>query len=87
MNNNESFEKSLEYLLDEIGNFPSGSVNNKNKLLKLARKHHKSSQDQSVTIQKSLDDLRVLTKYLLFDLEATRRENVYFRKLLGEKGT
>jgi len=30
----------------------------------------------------TLDDLRVKVKYLLFDLEATRRENSYLRKML-----
>jgi len=36
-------------------------------------------------LQDSLDCLRLITKYLLFDLEATRRENAYLRKLIEEK--
>jgi hypothetical protein len=33
-------------------------------------------------LQESLDYLRLSIKYLVFDLEATRRENQYLRKLL-----
>ncbi len=36
-------------------------------------------------LQESLDYLRICVKYQLFDLEATRRENKYLRKLLEEK--
>ena len=31
------------------------------------------------------DFLRLSIKYLLFDLEATRRENAYLRKMLEEQ--
>lgn len=37
-----------------------------------------------VTLQDSLDHLRLSVKYLVFDLEATRRENKYLRRLLGQ---
>ena len=36
------------------------------------------------TLQESLDYLRLSIKYLVFDLEATRRENTYLRKMLEE---
>ena len=35
-------------------------------------------------LQESLDYLRLSIKYLVFDLEATRRENGYLRKMLEE---
>jgi hypothetical protein len=35
-------------------------------------------------LQESLDYLRICIKYQLFDLEATRRENEYLRKILGD---
>lgn len=37
-------------------------------------------------LQESLDYLRLSVKYLVFDLEATRRENRYLRRML-EKNT
>ena len=38
--------------------------------------------DHGGDLQESLDYLRLSIKYLVFDLEATRRENQYLRKLL-----
>jgi hypothetical protein len=35
-------------------------------------------------LQESLDYLRLSVKYLVFDLEATRRENAYLRKLVEQ---
>ncbi|MDG2422911.1 MAG: hypothetical protein P8M22_02910 [Phycisphaerales bacterium] len=35
-------------------------------------------------LQDSLDFLRLSVKYLMFDLEATRRENGYLRRLLEQ---
>lgn len=34
-------------------------------------------------LQDSLDTLRVLVKYMMFDLEATRRENIFMREQLS----
>jgi len=36
-------------------------------------------------LQESLDYLRLSVKYLVFDLEATRRENEYLRKLIEQQ--
>ena len=36
------------------------------------------------SLQESIDFLRLSIKYILFDLEATRRENQYLRKMLEE---
>ena len=41
----------------------------------------------SVTeLQESLDYLRLSVKYLVFDLEATRRENRYLRRMIEQNG-
>ena len=37
-------------------------------------------------VDESLDYLRLSIKYLVFDLEATRRENEYLRKLVQAQG-
>lgn len=34
------------------------------------------------SLEESLDQLRLQVKYLMFDLEATRRENRYLRQML-----
>ncbi len=54
-------------------------------LAKQARNSHKKLQKNVDSLQESLDYLRICIKYQLFDLEATRRENKYLRKLLEEK--
>jgi hypothetical protein len=36
------------------------------------------------SLQESIDFLRLGIKYMLFDLEATRRENGYLRKMLEQ---
>ncbi len=80
------FKKSLNELVKEIDSIPSPQ---KKKLIELAQQTHDSHKKLRKTVtamEESLDYLRVSIKYLLFDLEATRRENAYFKKLLDEKG-
>ena len=80
-----AFENKLNELLKEIGPVPASQ---QKKLIMLAKQSEKSQKElrKSVdSLQESLDYLRVSIKYLLFDLEATRRENAYLRKLLEDK--
>lgn len=37
------------------------------------------------TVEQCFDHLRVLVKYVVFDLEATRRENRYLRQMLESR--
>jgi len=39
---------------------------------------------EMAAIEDSLDQIRIAVKYLVFDLEATKRENRLLRDLLGE---
>ena len=41
-------------------------------------------EESRVELQNSVDTLRVHVKYLLFDVEASRRESAHLRKLLEE---
>ena len=78
-----SFEKKLKELVEEFG----GMVDPQYKKLAILARQAKAVQKQlekSVnSLQESLDYLRICIKYQLFDLEATRRENDYLRKILG----
>ena len=79
------FESKLNELVKEIGSIPAPE---QKKLIMLARKTHdthKKLKKSVSNLQESLDYLRVSIKYLLFDLEATRRENTYLKKLLEDK--
>jgi DNA repair protein RadC len=79
-----AFEKKLNELVDEIGTIP---VSQRKKLISLAHRTqdcHEKLKKSISSLQESLDYLRLSVKYLLFDLEATRRENAYLRKLLED---
>ena len=80
-----SLEKKLKELVEQFGASPDSKYN---KLAILAKKAHESQKklEKSVdSLQEALDYLRICIKYQLFDLEATRRENKYLRKLLEER--
>ena len=51
-----------------------------------AHKPKKPKEKPTDSIQETINYLRVCTKYIVFDLEATRRENKYLRKLLRDNG-
>ena len=79
------FEGQLDKLVNELDAIPGPD---KQKLVKLAKhtsKCHKELKKNIARLQESLDFLRVSVKYLVFDLEATRRENLSLKKLLKEK--
>jgi len=80
------FEKKLNELVNEIGSIPAPQRDKLVMLAKQTRDCHKQLKKSVNNLQDSLDYLRVSIKYMLFDLEATRRENAYLRKLL-EDGT
>ena len=79
-----SLEDKLNELVKEFGGLVDPSYG---KLATLAEQAHDSRNrlEKSVdNLQESLDYLRICIKYQLFDLEATRRENKYLRKILEE---
>jgi molecular chaperone GrpE (heat shock protein) len=63
----------------------SPSQRKKNELASLAdrvKNNHRQLKESLERLQSSLDNLRLVTKYRVFDLEATRRENARLKKLL-----
>lgn len=76
------FQKKLAELMGEISTLPK---NEREKLTTLAHKTQERHQKLKKTVsdlQESLDYLRLSIKYLVFDLEATRRENAYLRRMV-----
>jgi hypothetical protein len=47
--------------------------------------YHAEGTRRQDSLQTALDHLRLQVKYLLFDLEATRRENRYLRQMLESR--
>jgi len=80
-----NFEDKVRELVKEFG----GSVDSPAIKLAMPAKQTCESNEQlkkSInSLQETLDYLRVCIKYQLFDLEATRRENEYLKKLLEDK--
>jgi len=84
-------EASLEGALNDLlRHFGESTDPNHQKLADMAKQadaNRKQLQKSISTLQELLDYLRVCIKYQAFDLEATRRENQYLRKLLEENGS
>jgi hypothetical protein len=75
----------LAELIATIGTLPPAHRSKLQALADQARQQHVRLQQTLSGLQDSIDFLRLSIKYLLFDLEATRRENGYLRKMLEEQ--
>jgi septal ring factor EnvC (AmiA/AmiB activator) len=78
----QRFQQKLAELMSEISTLPRTE---REKLAKMAQQthvRHERLKEAVGNLQESLDYLRLSIKYLVFDLEATRRENHYLRQML-----
>lgn len=83
MNEND-FQKKLGDLMGEISTLPKAERDKLEQLALQTKERHGKLKKTVGELQESLDYLRLSIKYLVFDLEATRRENGYLRKMLEE---
>lgn len=79
-----TFQKKLSELMAQIDTLPEGERDRIRSLANETRQRHADIKKSVDQMQESLDFLRLWIKYLLFDLEATRRENQYLRKMLEQ---
>ena len=79
-----AFEQKLNELADEIDSVPEPHRAKFIDLVKQTGNCHRRLRKSVNSLQESLDYLRVSVKYLLFDLESTRRENASLKKLLED---
>ena len=82
--NERTIEERLCRLIEQLQALPT---EHREKLEDLCESNQdqRSQIEESVSkLQDSLDYLRLSVKYMVFDLEATRRENVYLRKLVEQ---
>ena len=82
--NEQEFQTKLAELMGEISSLPPTERQKLEKLADETRARHARLCQTVSSLQESLDYLRLSIKYLVFDLEATRRENTYLRKMLEE---
>lgn len=76
------FQKKLAELVAQIETLPEGERDRLRELAAETKQRHEDIKKSVRSLQESIDFLRVGIKYMLFDLEATRRENNYLRKML-----
>ena len=80
----QAFQERFEGLMERISHLP---LEHRQPLVEIAQSTQ-ARRDRlrgSVSeLQDSLDYLRLSVKYLVFDLEATRRENAYLRRLIEQ---
>lgn len=80
--NEQDFQAKLSDLLTQIDELPADQRDELTKLAEETKLRRAKMQATIKGLQESLDHLRLSVKYLVFDLEATRRENAYLRQLL-----
>ena len=82
--NEETFQRKLSELIAEIGTLPASDRGKLEMLAEQTRERHQQLKETVNSLQESIDFVRLSIKYMLFDLEATRRENEQLRKMLDE---
>lgn len=82
--NEKEFQAKLGELLKEISTLPQAEREKLTALAAKTQERHSKLRKTVHDLQESLDYLRLAIKYLVFDLEATRRENSYLRTMLEQ---
>jgi len=80
--NEEAFNKRLRELIREIANLPADKQKQLAPLVEKTGERHEELKKNVGKIANSLADLRIFLKYLLLDLEATRRERDRLKSIL-----
>ncbi len=81
---NADFREKLFELMKDIDGVTAPDKEKIVRLTKKTKQGHDLLQTKLGNLQQSLDSLRLGLKYLIFDLEATRRENNDLRKRLDQ---
>jgi peptidoglycan hydrolase CwlO-like protein len=77
-----TFQTKLAELMNQISTLPASEREKLTRLAEQTQSRHARLKKSIGELHESLDYLRLSLKYLVFDLEATRRENSYLRSLL-----
>lgn len=80
------FHEQFQKLLEKIQDLPAEQRDGIENIANETKDRHERMRKTIGDLQESLDYLRVSVKYLVFDLEATRRENKQLRDMLGRDG-
>lgn len=80
----QAFQNKFNELMQKLHELPDVERTRLEQLAQEAKNRRQRIQASVTELQESLDNLRLSVKYIVFDLEATRRENAYLRKLLEQ---
>ena len=81
------FKKKLDELAVEVQRLPPEERHRQLQLIEQARTQQQQLGEVVKGLQESIDFLRLSIKYLLFDLEATRRENAVLRRKIEDQSS
>lgn len=84
--NDRDFQNKLDQLMATIDTLPAEKRHELKSLAAETKARRERMQGTIKQLQDALDQLRLSVKYMAFDLEATRRENDYLRKLADQDG-
>ncbi len=82
----DKVQEKITELIAQIQDMPEPTRSRLMELAKETQDRHNQLKTTFSKLQEGIDYLRLHIKYLLFDLEATKRENTSLRKLLKDKG-
>jgi hypothetical protein len=82
--NERNIEERMCRLIEQLQALPAEYRDKLENLCKSGQTQRSQIEENISKLQDSLDYLRLSVKYMVFDLEATRRENVYLRKLVEQ---
>lgn len=85
MMDEKTFQEKLASLVREMDDLPAPERQKIEDLAAQARNRQAKMKQTITELTESLDYLRMSVKYLVFDLEATRRENKYLRRMLEHR--
>jgi uncharacterized membrane protein len=80
------FQSKLTAIMGDISTLPPAERDQLQQLAEQARTRHEQLKQTVTQLQENMDFLRLGIKYLVFDLEATRRENDQLRQKLDQSG-
>ena len=78
-----ALREKVGQLLSEVHCLPPASSSHTAGAQKAASGPSSAMKREMAALEDSLDQVRLAVKYLIFDLEATKRENRLLRDLLG----
>ena len=79
-----NFQEKMNQILERIRELPANQAPAATEAADTAALRRERVQGSVAELQDALDYLRLSVKYLVFDLEATRRENAYLRRMIEQ---